>query len=181
MLDSILKKYQGQKYFDFSIEGMSKVLFRLPRFVGWGENTISVGEHSLHVFLLAVVSEPENYELQLYSLVHDFPEAVYNDIPSYAKHNLGDEASVFLKTIDADVYRKLGIDWPIASIQKKVHELDMVALTREAQFVFGKDYNPVDWPEDNFSLPNLINEALDGNSWSLIDNIYFLKEIVNAK
>lgn len=181
MLDSILKKYQGQKYFDFSIEGMSKVLFRLPRFVGWGENTISVGEHSLHVYALAVASEPENFELQLYSLVHDFPEAVYNDIPSYAKHNLGDEASVFLKTIDVDVYQKLGLNWPTASIQKKVHELDMVALTREAEYVFQSAFDPVDWPVDDGSLPE-VRYDLEGDDYDTLINIFNrLEVIVNAK
>ena len=181
MLDALLKSYQGQKYFDFSIEGISRVLFRLPRFVGWGENTISVGEHSLHVYGLAKAFEPENYELQLYSLVHDFPEAVYNDIPSYAKHSLGEEAKVFLKTIDCDLYSKLGINWPKATIQKKVHALDMVALTREAEYVFQSSFDPVDWPIDDGSLPEIRYDLEGCDCETLINTFNRLEVIVNGK
>lgn len=156
MINAIMSRYCGVNYFDKSIEGFVKTLFKLPRFVGWGKNTFSVGQHSYHVYLLAKERYPTNTRLQLLAAVHDFPEAFYGDIPSFIKHNLHPDTKSFLWAIDRDIYDMIGVDYPLSSEEEKVKELDLIALTREAKFIFQEDFKEEDWPKDDTSLTDYL-------------------------
>lgn len=179
MIQYLLRKFCGS-YFDFSIEGLSVPLFRLPRFVGWGEHTVTVGQHSMHCYELAKLLYPDNYRVQLLALVHDLPETFYGDIPSYVKVGLGLEAHKLFWEIDQDIYYRLGIPLPRAPEQTLIKELDRTALTLEAWYVFSKDIDFEDWPTpQTWNLRYLI-ESLKKEPSDFTKLFYELKE-KNAK
>lgn len=153
MLKAILSRYQGEKYFDFSPERIIEVLSRIPRFVGWGDGQISVLEHSIHTYLLCKAECPINYRLQLLCLIHDFPECIYGDIPSYIKEQFPQEVKTMLWLLDKDLYSKLGIEYPTHSEKEIVRKYDHIALSLEAQYVFGSNWVAEDWPPLPVKVP----------------------------
>ena len=160
MLSAILNRYQGQRYFDISSTGIINVLSRLPRFVGWGSREITVLHHSLHVLSLCRLECPTNTRLQLLALVHDFPEAIYGDIPSYIKENFSEEDKNFLWCIDRELYEKLGIDYPTHSESEIIKKYDLQALTIEAEYVFAEEFDPKDWPRSSIIDPKYLYDIL---------------------
>lgn len=133
------------QYFDFSIESISLVLSRLPRFCGHGDGELSVAHHLIHCFRIARILFPEDKRLHQLVLYHDVPEVFYGDIPSYVKHSLGEEALSYLGQLDRDIFAKLGIEYYGGDEKRRVKLIDTLALVREAEFVFS-NFVPNDWP-----------------------------------
>lgn len=150
--------YRGDEYFNLSTEKVANVLSRLERFNAHTRRPISVGQHLLHCYYLA---EDLGYSFRERQLVlyHDVPEAYYGDIPSYIKKFLGEEASLFLHNIDVQIYEHFGIEWPKKSEHDRVKEIDLIALTLEAQYGFGDVFLSEDWPK----IPDYVNTTILGD------------------
>lgn len=65
---------------DVCLSDIAHALARINRFVGHTGKGYSVAEHSLWVWLVASVTYPDDYELQLHAQIHDAGEAYAGDV-----------------------------------------------------------------------------------------------------
>lgn len=129
----------------------------LVRFCGRGSMKFTVLEHSLHCLHLATEAYPKDYEAHLACLIHDIPEAVVSDIPTYVKQYIGEVAPKSLKAIhdlEDRVLEKLGLKNIFHEFEYHIKKVDTAALLIEAQMEFGKYFDPKDWPEADMSIYN---------------------------
>ncbi len=118
----------------FPIRSMAIALSRIPRFTGHYKEEIehySVLQHCLLVSTLSL--NP------LEGLLHDWPEAIVNDLSSPLKSQFGD-----YQDYEDFIYRRLGEEYGLPPIiTRETHQADMEALILEAHFLMesrGRDY-----------------------------------------
>lgn len=151
--------YKSYQYFNLDLSKLANILCRIERFNSHTDIPITVGQHLVHCFDIAEEMDKSERIKQLV-LYHDVPEAYYGDIPSYIKTRLGDEAHYQLDRIDHEIYDELGIEWPLKHEEDEVKEIDLTALTLEAQYGFGERFAPEDWPTPKLYEPNLIKSIV---------------------
>lgn len=114
-------------------------LNNIQRFTGHTRNNWSVADHTLLVCYLLKIKGKEN--AIPYGLLHDAHEAYLGDWSTPLKNALGNDYAP-LKRIEAKVAKaihdKAGLEYPVPlSIQKDIHEADMLALMWERRDVLG--------------------------------------------
>jgi 5'-deoxynucleotidase YfbR-like HD superfamily hydrolase len=129
------------------VRTITNALSNINRFNGHGDICqVSVGLHSLHCYEIAREAFPDRFDIHLQALVHDFPEALYSDIPTYVKNLIGREhLHQRLDHIDRKVYQILDVPWPTEEQREKVRAIDLDAMTIEAFRMFSR-FNRKDWP-----------------------------------
>lgn len=136
---------------DMKLETAAWALANTNRFNGHLDNQVSVLAHSLHCSHIASIAFPLNYELQMYMLFHDIPEAYTGDIVTYLKRELFNPATLAkLHRLEDDILKGYGIDLDIrATHTAAIKAIDHDALTLEADYGF-ENFNPEEWPECMF-------------------------------
>lgn len=153
-------------------------MVNLRRFTGKSDRDVTNAVHSRHCYEIAKKWQPENYALQLYCLVHDFPEAYYGDFPGFLKVKLGAEFEYAIKEIDSIILNQLGLeDKTTIVLHDDMKKVDSTALALEACYAFS-EFEPYHWPPaelykstdivetlssgyDSVGMYNLILDGLD--------------------
>ncbi len=124
---------------DISLQDIATALSRNNRFTGHTKKPYTVAQHSAYVGNLMGLDELSD-RLQLLGVIHDFHEAYFSDMSSplkwYLKDKLGFDANAYCETIDAAIYKKLGIEPPTEEEHRIVKEYDMRAYDHERFYVF---------------------------------------------
>lgn len=131
-------------YADLSLESVAHSLANINRFAGHANRQVSVGAHTLHCYWIGQHAGFNNYVLQNI-LFHDVPECIYNDIPSYAKRELGEDAHAWMYEQDQLLLDRFNVAGIVTDEAKRVKQVDMNALTLEAMYAFDK-FDPKWWP-----------------------------------
>lgn len=137
----------------------------LNRFTGKSDRQISVANHGIHCFELALIWQPENYNLQLYALTHDLPEAYYGDFPGFLKKHLGADFEDALRSIDVTIFNQLGLSSDLRlALESDLKRIDENALALEAEYAFDK-FESYHWPKPDLYAETDIIEfyATDDN------------------
>ena len=160
MIPEAHKVFRSDNYFNLDLPKLANVLCRIPRFNAHTKIPISVGHHSLHCLYLAKEYYPGDDRLHQLALFHDVSEAYYGDIPTYIKRLLGEEARYQLNKIDQEIFNHLGITYPLYGEKRQIKDVDLNALTLEAQVGFEDAFHLDDWPTPNITDTFIINRLL---------------------
>jgi 5'-deoxynucleotidase YfbR-like HD superfamily hydrolase len=163
---------------NLDIKTIAVGLANINRFNGHGDICqVSVGLHSLHCYEIAREVFPDRFDIHLQALVHDFPEALYSDIPTQVKNLIGREhLHKRLEPIDREVYRVLEVPWPSDEQREKVGAIDLDAMTIEAYRIFSK-FNPKDWPTPTlYDDYDLLEMYQDYNQEEIASDLIFAYE-----
>lgn len=148
---------------NFHVYDMVWGLTHINRFCGKGDRQVSDAAHLWHCYQLSMIWQPDNDDLHLYSLVHDFPEAYYNDHPGFLKPLYGPDYKFLNDEMDEIIFSQLGL--PKARRMELEHDLkrvDLSALTLEAEYAFDK-FEPYHWPlPDLYDKTDIISGTIEG-------------------
>ncbi len=134
------------KKFDYSLGVDNEVdlfdiaehLSKMPRFAGACRPSLSVAQHSVNVSVL-MERDGGGPIHGLYGLFHDAHEAYIGDLPTPLTNYLFDLLGTDIKErlvegIDAAVYRRLSLDYPIPdNISSKISFFDRAAFAAEGK------------------------------------------------
>lgn len=137
---SSLPKYTGVLPFIFSVDGrklgpgyepptineIARALGKNCRFAGQCRVFWPVLLHSM------VVSDLVAPDIELYALLHDAAEAIFNDTPTPFKPAFFNARE---HSVLRDVFESLGVPQPTEDIWKRVKVADLSALSAEAEIV----------------------------------------------
>lgn len=147
-----------------SIGTIARGLSNICRFNGQIEKFYSVAQHSV----LCSYIVPEEFAMQ--ALFHDAAEAYIGDITTPLKVLLHDYREIE-KRVEFDIFKKLGIQWPM---HRFVKEADLIMLATERRDLFSPN-NKNEWvilkgiePAEQTIFPLLPNQA-----YNLFLNRYF--------
>ncbi len=100
--------FTGVKWFvtdpqmrDVRIEDIAHALSMACRFGGHTKNFYSVAEHSVRCAIMMRDELPDNFELQLHTLLHDASEAYIGDVVRPLKHSMPDYCLLEKRTMKA--------------------------------------------------------------------------------
>lgn len=123
---------------DIDLFSISRALNSISRFSGhWGRvPPLTVAQHTLLCMELAAKIYPGQLDVEFGCLLHDMPEAYYNDISSPMKKCI--DIKDFTKPIDKVVHETLWIlkDPMTEEVEEKVKHCDLLALTIERNIMW---------------------------------------------
>ena len=118
---------------DVDLFSISRALNSISRFSGhWGRvRPLTVAQHTLLCMELAARLYPDEIDVEFGCLLHDMPEAYYNDLSSPMKRCI--DIKEFTDPIDTAVHGTLWtLDKPrTEEVEQKVKKCDLLALTIE--------------------------------------------------
>lgn len=137
-------------------------LVHLRRFCGKGDRQVSVAHHLLHCHEIARIWQPDNTNLKLYSLLHDMPEAYYQDDPGFMKPLYGPEYKDVQDRVDEIIFTQVGLtQHDRIVVADDVKRVDSNALTIEASYAFDK-WEPYHWPPmDLYDKTDILEEFIN--------------------
>lgn len=150
---------------NFHVYDMVWGLTHINRFCGKGDRQVSDAAHLLHCYYLAELWQPENQDLKLYALVHDFPEAYYNDHPGFLKVHYGPDYKFLNDEMDEIIFSQLGLTKARRiELEHDLKRIDNNALALEAEYSFDK-FEAHHWPTpDLYEHTDIISGILLGHS-----------------
>lgn len=119
----------------YSISDIAHSLANSCRYNGHSDIFYSVAQHSVHCSYFV-----SDKSLALEALMHDAAEAVLTDLPRPVKYFL-DGVKEFDERITADIFKKYGLQYPLAEC---IHEVDNRMLATEARQIM-KNSNIDEW------------------------------------
>lgn len=148
---------------NFHVYDMVWGLTHINRFCGKGDRQVSDAAHLWHCYNLTTIWQPENTDLKLYSLVHDFPEAYYNDHPGFLKVHYGPDYKFLNDEMDEIIFSQLGLTKARRiELEHDLKEIDNNALALEAEYAFDK-FEAHHWPSpDLYDKIDIISDILEG-------------------
>jgi uncharacterized protein len=159
-----MQTYSGGQFFYDAADGKSAIsivdiarsLSRTIRFNGHSSSPITVAEHSV-VVMEIVQTEGGTERQQLYALMHDAHEAYTGDVSRPLKHFLQERYNVNLRgleqSIQARIYKELGIPLPEPAELALVERADLYALAAERKLFMSSNHA---WHTDGVQLPDYV-------------------------
>lgn len=148
---------------NFHVYDMVWGLTHINRFCGKGDRQVSDAAHSYHCLSLARLWQPDNTDLHLYALTHDFPEAYTNDHPGFLKKELGPDYALVMSNIDDIIYPQLGLSKEVRT--QLHHDLKLIddnALSIEAEYSFDR-FESYHWPTRTlYEHTDIIEDIIGG-------------------
>lgn len=115
---------------DVSIEDIAHALGSVGRFGGHTRQFYSVGQHSVHCCDLVAEWHPDNYLLQLYTLLHDASEAYLGDVVRPLKYAMPNYRQFESRMMDV-IYQGLKLAPPLPDEEAIVKCADDILLMTE--------------------------------------------------
>jgi uncharacterized protein len=134
---------------DIDIDDINVALNYIHRFNGHHkDNTpLTVAQHTLLCVNIGSLIFPDDNEIRIATIIHDFGEAYYGDISTPIKHAFGEAFKSFAKPIDDAVDRKFwGIGGPNQTIKDCVKVCDLISLDIERRAMWKSQHGKDKWP-----------------------------------
>lgn len=151
---------------DVNITDIEYSLNHIIRFTGHGKNLrpLTVAQHSLLCCELAKEEEPDNFELQLRALSHDFAEAYIGDVATPVKKVMGEAWHQFARPIEQTVELALIGSLASEAIRVQVKIYDAISLDIERRSIWRDQTGKDKWPK--LVSTKTLNEKLDRFRWA---------------
>lgn len=135
---------------EVNIDDIETSLNEVKRFNGHYKDRrpLTVAQHSLLTMMVAGKLFPENREVALGCLVHDWPEAYYGDIATPLKKKLGPQLKEVTGEIDKavfDVVLPSSFDREVLELEVKI--CDLISLDIERRAMWKSTLGVDKWPE----------------------------------
>lgn len=156
---------------DLDIEDIDTSLNHIIRFTGHhkDQEPLTVAQHSLLCYNMACMFEPDEYELQLAVLVHDFAESIIGDVSSPVKWAMGDAWYRFAVPIEG-IFNKKFFGKPVSQeLHDKIKLYDLAALDIERRVMWSSQYGKDKWPASPLNIGN--NETKQELFYSVYWNV----------
>lgn len=133
---------------DMNIEDIGRSLSHILRFTGHFKDVppLSVAQHSLLCLYMGQLFEPDDTELHLALLTHDFAEAYIGDVSSPVKKAMGDKWYNFAQPIEDLVDIRFFGSLVPPELHDRVKTYDLAALDIERRVMWGSQYGKDKWP-----------------------------------
>lgn len=132
------------------ISDINTSLNQMRRFNGHHKDKepLTVAQHSYLCMKIAETMFPNNKDVMLGCLVHDWPEAYYGDIATPFKKMMGEDLKKVTEPIDNAVYGAfLEEDFDMELLELEVKICDLLALDIERRNMWKSTYGVDKWPE----------------------------------
>lgn len=139
---------------DVSISDVETSLNHIIRFTGHhcDEEPLTVAQHSYLCYHLAQTFEPDEYELHLAVLTHDFAECVLGDVSSPVKWAMGDKWYNFAMPIEKIFEKKFLGKLVSPELHQRVKLYDLAAMDIERRVLWSSQYGKDKWPASPLNL-----------------------------
>lgn len=163
--DSFYKRMSSGKYIDMGnfteedvdLRDINVSLNHILRFNGHHADVapLTVAQHSLLCYNMAVIFEPDEYLLHQAVLQHDFAEAYIGDVATPIKRAMGSLWVDFATPIEETVERVfLGAEMG-PEMHERVKVYDTAALDIERRVMWHSQYGKDKWPASPLGVGNL--------------------------
>lgn len=134
---------------DLDIKDIQISLNQIKRFTGHhkDEEPLTVAQHSYLCYLLAKKFEPEDYELQLAVLTHDFAEMLLGDVSSPIKWILGDKWYNFAVPIERIFEKKFFGREVDHELHQRIKMYDLASMDIERRVLWRSTLGANKWPK----------------------------------
>lgn len=135
--------------FDIKLSDIETSLNNITRFTGHYKNLppLTVAQHSFLCLMLAQEEEPENYELQIRTFIHDFAEAYIGDVATPVKKVMGQAWKDFSKPIEK-IVEETFLPQPCSiAMREQVKIYDALSLDIERRSMWRDQTGKDKWPK----------------------------------
>lgn len=142
---------------DLNLLDIEVALNHILRFTGHFKDAspLTVAQHTLLCYELALRADPENRRLHLAVLVHDFAEAYIGDVATPVKRAMGDRWTSFAKPIEELVEERFFGELVDEELHDLVKMYDLAALDIERRTMWSSQYGLDKWPENPLECGSL--------------------------
>lgn len=147
---------------DLDIKDIEVALNYIYRFTGHhkDEEPLTVAQHSVLTKKLAEYYEPEDKELHLACLVHDFAEAYIGDISSPVKWAMGPLYRKFSDPIEELVNKKFFGKDVDPELHDRIKVYDLAALDIERRMLWSSQYGKDKWPTNPLNTGTMADKSV---------------------
>lgn len=133
---------------DLTIEDVNTSLNQIVRFTGHykDKQPLTVAQHSMLAYNMVCIFEPDNEELKLAVLTHDFAESLIGDVASPIKQAMGITWYNFAKPIEKLFEKKFFGKTVNPELHDRVKLYDLAALDIERRVIWSSQYGKDKWP-----------------------------------
>lgn len=142
---------------DMVIEDVNTALNNIIRFTGHYKDSrpLTVAQHSLLCLTMAELFEPDDDDLHLATLTHDFAEAYIGDVASPVKQAMGDRWYSFAKPIEQTVEIAFYGSNMDPEMHDRVKLYDLAALDIERRVMWSSQYGKEKWPASPLNVGSM--------------------------
>lgn len=150
------KRLSSGKYVDLNnlqaenldVKDIETALGGINRFTGHFKDVppLNVAEHSMLCLQMGRIFEPDDLELHLALLTHDFAEAYIGDVASPVKQVLGDRWYNFATPIEELVELTFYGSYMDPEMHSRVKIYDLASLDIERRVMWSSQYGKDKWP-----------------------------------
>lgn len=133
---------------DLHILDVEQSLNCITRFTGHWKDVppLTVAQHSQLCLNLAEMFEPEDKELHLAVLIHDFSESILGDVATPIKRAMGDHWKSFAKPIERLFELKFFDGYVDLELHDRVKLYDLASMDIERRVMWSSMYGKDKWP-----------------------------------
>ena len=146
---------------DLNIFDIETSLNNIVRFTGHYKDVkpLSVAQHTKLCLDMAQMFEPDEEDLHLAILVHDFAEAYIGDVATPVKRAMGDRCHDFATPIEQLVEHTFYGSYIDPEMHSRVKMYDIAALDVERRVIWSSQYGKDKWPASPLNLGTLENKT----------------------
>ena len=137
---------------DIDIDDINVALNHVYRFNGHYKDNkpLTVAQHTLLCVHIADMIFPEDNEIRIATIIHDFGETYYGDIATPVKHAFGEAFKQFAKPIDDAIDQKFwhvpNENGPNPTVKSCVKVCDLISLDIERRAMWKSQHGKDKWP-----------------------------------
>ena len=142
---------------DVDLKDINVSLNHMIRFNGHHSDfePLTVAQHSLLCYNMAVIFEPDQYLLHQAVLQHDFAEAYIGDVSTPVKRAMGGRWTTFATPIE-EIVEKVFLGAPMGpEMHDRVKVYDTASLDIERRVMWGSQLGRDKWPASPLGVGNL--------------------------